>query len=141
MADCIFHRYIFVFVYLQNIELICCVFSLTQKISAMEKGQCPTVATWDGGNVRSRKATPTTATTPGQVRKNKNDQNQFVFLFFMPLYFNHVVFTSIPDFMFFLLQFVFFSVGNVQFPTEILNSNREFDNVFMTNTTRKKKQN
>ena len=32
----------------------------------MEKGQCPTVANWEGGNVRSRKATPT-ATTPGQV--------------------------------------------------------------------------
>lgn len=39
-----------------------------QRISAMEKGQCPTVATWEGGNVRSRKATPTTATTPGQVK-------------------------------------------------------------------------
>lgn len=33
----------------------------------MEKGQCPTVANWEGGNVRSRKATPTTVTTPGQV--------------------------------------------------------------------------
>lgn len=32
----------------------------------MEKGQCPTVANWESGNVRSRKATPT-ATTPGQV--------------------------------------------------------------------------
>lgn len=32
----------------------------------MEKGQCPTVAQWEGGNVRSRKATPT-ATTPGQT--------------------------------------------------------------------------
>lgn len=32
----------------------------------MEKGQCPTVATWESGNVRSRKTTPT-ATTPGQV--------------------------------------------------------------------------
>lgn len=32
----------------------------------MEKGQCPTVANWEGGAVRSRKATPT-ATTPGQV--------------------------------------------------------------------------
>lgn len=34
----------------------------------MEKGQCPTVATWESGNVKSRKATPTTATTPGQVK-------------------------------------------------------------------------
>lgn len=40
---------------------------LLQRISAMEKGQCPTVANWEGGNVRSRKATPTTVTTPGQV--------------------------------------------------------------------------
>lgn len=32
----------------------------------MEKGQCPTVATWESGNVRSRKTTPT-VTTPGQV--------------------------------------------------------------------------
>lgn len=38
----------------------------SQRISAMEKGQCPTVATWESGNVRSRKTTPT-ATTPGQV--------------------------------------------------------------------------
>lgn len=37
-----------------------------KRISAMEKGQCPTVATWESGNVRSRKTTPT-ATTPGQV--------------------------------------------------------------------------
>lgn len=40
---------------------------LLQRISAMEKGQCPTVANWEGGNVRSRKATPATVTTPGQV--------------------------------------------------------------------------
>lgn len=32
----------------------------------MEKGQCPTVATWESGNVRSRKGTPI-VTTPGQV--------------------------------------------------------------------------
>lgn len=35
----------------------------------MEKGQCPTVANWEGGGnvtVRPRKGTPT-ATTPGQV--------------------------------------------------------------------------
>lgn len=32
----------------------------------MEKGQCPTVASWEGGAVRSRKATQT-PTTPGQV--------------------------------------------------------------------------
>lgn len=37
-----------------------------QRLSAMEKGQCPTVATWESGNVRSRKGTPT-VTTPGQV--------------------------------------------------------------------------
>lgn len=44
--------------------------SHSQRISAMEKGQCPTVATWESGNVRSRKATtPATATTPGQVWK------------------------------------------------------------------------
>lgn len=35
-------------------------------MSAMEKGQCPTVANWESGNVRSRKA-PQTVTTPGQV--------------------------------------------------------------------------
>lgn len=40
---------------------------LLQRISAMEKGQCPTVANWESGNVRSRKATPNTVTTPGQV--------------------------------------------------------------------------
>lgn len=32
----------------------------------MEKGQCPTITTWEGVNIRSRKSTPT-ATTPGQV--------------------------------------------------------------------------
>lgn len=32
----------------------------------MEKGQCATVASWEGGAVRSRKATQT-PTTPGQV--------------------------------------------------------------------------
>lgn len=37
-----------------------------QRISSMEKGQCPTVASWEGGAVRSRKATQT-PTTPGQV--------------------------------------------------------------------------
>lgn len=40
---------------------------LLQRISAMEKGQCATVANWESGNVRSRKATPTNVTTPGQV--------------------------------------------------------------------------
>ncbi|XP_055313266.1 glycine receptor subunit alphaZ1 [Sitodiplosis mosellana] len=45
---------------------------LPMRISAMEKGQCPTLATWDGGNVRSRKATPTTATTPGQTSLQGN---------------------------------------------------------------------
>lgn len=39
-----------------------------QRINAMEKGQCPTITTWEGVNVRSRKSTPT-ATTPGQVVK------------------------------------------------------------------------
>ncbi|XP_059620893.1 glycine receptor subunit alphaZ1 [Phlebotomus argentipes] len=38
---------------------------IPMRISAMEKGQCQTVANWEGGQVRSRKATPT-ATTPGQ---------------------------------------------------------------------------
>lgn len=32
----------------------------------MEKGQCPTITTWEGVNIRPRKSTPT-ATTPGQV--------------------------------------------------------------------------
>lgn len=31
----------------------------------MERGQCPTVATWESGNVRSRKSPPS-VTTPGQ---------------------------------------------------------------------------
>lgn len=35
----------------------------------MEKGQCPTITTWEGVNIRSRKSTPT-ATTPGQVDNN-----------------------------------------------------------------------
>lgn len=51
-----------------------------QRISAMEKGQCPTVATWEGGNVRSRKATPTTATTPGQVGLFQEYFLQFIFI-------------------------------------------------------------
>lgn len=33
----------------------------------MEKGQCATVANWEGGAVRSRKAPSQTPTTPGQV--------------------------------------------------------------------------
>lgn len=33
----------------------------------MEKGQCATVASWEGGAVRSRKSTQT-PTTPGQVK-------------------------------------------------------------------------
>lgn len=39
----------------------------------MEKGQCPTVANWEGGGnvtVRPRKGTPTSTTTPGQVVRN-----------------------------------------------------------------------
>lgn len=42
-------------------------FVFLKRLNAMEKGQCPTVANWESGNVRSRKATPTSATTPGQV--------------------------------------------------------------------------
>lgn len=42
-------------------------FLYLKRLSAMEKGQCPTVANWESGNVRSRKATPTSVTTPGQV--------------------------------------------------------------------------
>ncbi|KQS62905.1 uncharacterized protein Dyak_GE13070, isoform G [Drosophila yakuba] len=38
---------------------------LPMRISNMEKGQCATVASWEGGAVRSRKATQT-PTTPGQ---------------------------------------------------------------------------
>lgn len=42
----------------------------------MEKGQCQTVANWEGGNiVRSRKATPT-ATTPGQTSLHQQTQQQ-----------------------------------------------------------------
>lgn len=40
---------------------------LFQRISNMEKGQCATVASWEGGAVRSRKSTQT-PTTPGQVK-------------------------------------------------------------------------
>ncbi|XP_037945104.1 glycine receptor subunit alpha-2 [Teleopsis dalmanni] len=39
---------------------------LPMRISNMEKGQCATVASWEGGAVRSRKATQT-PTTPGQT--------------------------------------------------------------------------
>lgn len=53
----------FIFKYAEKCEFTC-----LQRISAMEKGQCPTVATWESGNVRSRKATTTTASTPGQVK-------------------------------------------------------------------------
>lgn len=35
--------------------------------STIEKGQCQTVAMFDGTNVRARKANLTTPTTPGQV--------------------------------------------------------------------------
>lgn len=37
----------------------------------MERGQCPTVATWESGNVRSRKSTPS-VTTPGQTSLQGN---------------------------------------------------------------------
>lgn len=40
---------------------------LQMRLNAMEKGQCQTVASWDGTNVRSRKATSQTPTTPGQT--------------------------------------------------------------------------
>lgn len=59
---------------------------LLQRISAMEKGQCPTVANWEGGNVRSRKATPTTVTTPGQVfsiAKTKHKIRLSIIIFMM----------------------------------------------------------
>ncbi|ALC40666.1 CG12344 [Drosophila busckii] len=42
-----------------------------QRISNMEKGQCATVANWEGGAVRSRKATQT-PTTPGQTSLQGN---------------------------------------------------------------------
>lgn len=44
---------------------------LPMRISAMEKGQCATVANWEGGAVRSRKATQT-PTTPGQTSLQGN---------------------------------------------------------------------
>lgn len=47
----------------------------------MEKGQCPTVANWEGGNVRSRKATPATVTTPGQVFSVAKKKKRFVVIF------------------------------------------------------------
>lgn len=37
----------------------------------MERGQCPTVATWESGNVRSRKSPPS-VTTPGQASLQGN---------------------------------------------------------------------
>lgn len=54
--------------------------SAAQRISNMEKGQCATVASWEGGAVRSRKATQT-PTTPGQVS---------VALAHMPRSFGHI---------------------------------------------------
>ncbi|XP_032292643.1 glycine receptor subunit alpha-2 isoform X3 [Drosophila virilis] len=44
---------------------------LPMRISNMEKGQCATVASWEGGAVRSRKATQT-PTTPGQTSLQGN---------------------------------------------------------------------
>lgn len=44
---------------------------LPMRISAMEKGQCATVANWESGAVRSRKATQT-PTTPGQTSLQGN---------------------------------------------------------------------
>ncbi|KAM7341470.1 glycine receptor subunit alpha alkaliphile isoform 2-T2 [Cochliomyia hominivorax] len=45
--------------------------TLPMRISNMEKGQCATVASWEGGTVRSRKATQT-PTTPGQTSLQGN---------------------------------------------------------------------
>ncbi|KAI8128705.1 Glycine receptor subunit alpha-2 [Lucilia cuprina] len=45
--------------------------TLPMRISNMEKGQCATVASWEGGAVRSRKATQT-PTTPGQTSLQGN---------------------------------------------------------------------
>lgn len=47
----------------------------------MEKGQCATIASWEGGNVRSRKAT-SAATTPGQVNVLGTKLNNFCFMRF-----------------------------------------------------------
>ncbi|XP_039955630.1 glycine receptor subunit alpha-2 isoform X1 [Bactrocera tryoni] len=44
---------------------------LPMRISNMEKGQCATVASWEGGAVRSRKSTQT-PTTPGQTSLQGN---------------------------------------------------------------------
>lgn len=44
---------------------------MRQRINNMERGQCPTVATWESGNVRSRKSTPS-VTTPGQTSLQGN---------------------------------------------------------------------
>ncbi|XP_030386943.1 glycine receptor subunit alpha-2 [Scaptodrosophila lebanonensis] len=44
---------------------------LPMRISNMEKGQCATMASWEGGAVRSRKATQT-PTTPGQTSLQGN---------------------------------------------------------------------
>ncbi|XP_062136407.1 glycine receptor subunit alpha-2 isoform X2 [Drosophila sulfurigaster albostrigata] len=44
---------------------------IPKRISNMEKGQCATVASWEGGAVRSRKATQT-PTTPGQTSLQGN---------------------------------------------------------------------
>ncbi|XP_058982127.1 glycine receptor subunit alpha-2 isoform X1 [Musca domestica] len=45
--------------------------TLPMRLSNMEKGQCATVASWEGGAVRSRKATQT-PTTPGQTSLQGN---------------------------------------------------------------------
>lgn len=88
-----------------------------QRISAMEKGQCPTLATWDGGNVRSRKATPTTATTPGQVKRDKKNNTDhslsYCVRFFLPLYLNHI--WLLPRFSCFHFRFCLFSFPNLPF--------------------------
>uniref|UniRef100_A0A336KPW9 CSON013791 protein n=1 Tax=Culicoides sonorensis TaxID=179676 RepID=A0A336KPW9_CULSO len=45
---------------------------IPMRISAMEKGQCPTVANWEGGSnvtIRPRKGTPTSTNAPGQQQQ------------------------------------------------------------------------
>lgn len=67
--------------------------SVTQRISAMEKGQCPTVANWEsGGNVtiRPRKPTPTTA-AQGQVVSSILFLNLMIDQLLLKLIFNSAI--------------------------------------------------
>lgn len=57
----------------------------------MEKGQCPTITTWEGVNIRSRKSTPT-ATTPGQVDTRIEDEFLY-FLFLLILIVENKIFS------------------------------------------------